>query len=96
MEQLAPGQGRPRGSGFKAEAAAGPRYRHPRLPKPDPILLPDDLIDEYRLLIYPIALGRGKHLFDEKSQAKLSFAESKAFGTGVVKLVYRRADKTQD
>lgn len=59
-------------------------------------LLPDDLIDEYRLLIYPIALGRGKHLFDEKSQAKLSFAQSKAFGTGMVKLVYRRADKTQD
>ena len=59
-------------------------------------LMPDDLIDEYRLLIYPIALGRGKRLFDEKSQAKLNLAESKAFGTGVVKLIYRRADKTKD
>ncbi len=59
-------------------------------------LIPDDLIDEYRLLIYPIALGRGKRLFDEKSQLKLSLAESKVFGTGVVKLVYRRADKSQN
>ncbi len=32
-----PDQGRPCGSGFKAEAGAWPRYRHPRLPRPDPI-----------------------------------------------------------
>jgi hypothetical protein len=38
-------------------------------------------------------LGRGKRLFDGTSQASLKFAESKVFGTGVVKLVYRRTDK---
>lgn len=56
-------------------------------------LMPHDLIDEYRLLVYPIVIGRGKRLFNETSQANLKLAESKAFGTGVVKLVYRRADK---
>jgi dihydrofolate reductase len=56
-------------------------------------LMPHDLIDEYRLLVYPIVLGRGKRLFDGTSQASLKLAESKVFGTGVVKLVYRRTDK---
>src|SRR2546425_2745707 len=56
-------------------------------------LMPHDLIDEYRLLIYPIVLGRGKRLFDGTSQASLKLAESKVFGTGVVKLVYRRTDR---
>ncbi len=55
-------------------------------------LLPYDLIDEYRLLVYPIVLGRGKRLFDEASQAKLKLAESETFSKGVVKLVYRRDD----
>ena len=56
-------------------------------------LLPHDLIDEYRLLVYPLVLGRGKRLFDDASQAKLKLAESEAFSKGVVKLVYRRADE---
>ena len=56
-------------------------------------LLPHDLIDEYRLLVYPLVLGRGKHLFDDASQAKLKLAESEAFSKGVVKLVYRLTDE---
>jgi len=56
-------------------------------------LMPHDLIDEYRLLVYPLVLGRGKRLFDETSGAKLSLAESQAFSKGVVKLVYRPAEK---
>jgi dihydrofolate reductase len=56
-------------------------------------LLPHDLIDEFRLLVYPLVLGRGRRLFDEASQANLKLAESEAFSKGVVKLVYRRADK---
>ena len=56
-------------------------------------LMPHNLIDEYRLLVFPIALGRGKRLFDESSRANLKLVESKSFGTGVVKLVYRGADK---
>jgi len=58
-------------------------------------LLPHDLIDEYRLLVYPVVLGRGKRLFDEKSQANLRLAESMTFGTGVVKLVYRPTGEDQ-
>jgi len=54
-------------------------------------LLPHDLIDEYRLLVYPLVLGRGKRLFDESSKASLKLTESQAFGKGVVKLVYRPA-----
>ena len=56
-------------------------------------LLPHDLIDEYRLLVYPLVLGSGKRLFDEGSAANLKLAESAAFDTGVVKLIYRPADK---
>src|SRR3989475_5137229 len=56
-------------------------------------LLPHDLIDEFRLLVYPLVLGRGKRLFDEGSQASLNLVESTTFSKGVVKLVYRPADK---
>lgn len=56
-------------------------------------LMPTGLIDEYRLLVYPLVLGSGKRLFDEGNQANLKLVESKIFGTGVVKLVYHRGVK---
>jgi dihydrofolate reductase len=56
-------------------------------------LMPHDLIDEYRLLVYPIVLGHGKRLFDQTTQANLKLVESKTYDTGVVKLVYHRASK---
>src|SRR5438093_6414005 len=56
-------------------------------------LLPHDLIDEFRLLVYPLVLGQGKRVFDEGSQASLKLVESTTFSKGVVKLVYRPADK---
>ncbi len=56
-------------------------------------LMPHELIDEYRLLVYPLILGPGKRLFDETNQANLKLVESKTFDTGVIKLVYHRADK---
>jgi dihydrofolate reductase len=54
--------------------------------------LRQDLVDEVRLYVHPVVLGRGKPLFPA-SDAKigLRLAESRAFGNGVVLLHYRRA-----
>jgi len=57
-------------------------------------LMPHDLIDEYRLLVYPLVLGHGKRLFDETNQTNLKLVESKTYDTGVLKLVYHRASKS--
>jgi len=56
-------------------------------------LMPHELIDEYRLLVYPLVLGQGKRLFDETNPANLRLVESKTYDTGVVKLVYHHAGK---
>lgn len=53
-----------------------------------------DLIDGYRLMVYPIVLGTGKRLFKGTSAAKtaLKLIEAKPVGSGgVVVLTYERA-----
>ena len=48
-------------------------------------LLATDLVDELRLLVYPILLGRGKRLLDERSQAAaFRLEQSKATSRGVL------------
>lgn len=55
-------------------------------------LLRDGLLDELRLLVFPVLVGSGARLFDGyEGQLGLTLAESKAFETGVVSLVYRPA-----
>lgn len=54
-------------------------------------LLAMGLVDELRLLVYPLFLGRGKRLFDPTSTGKLELATSQTFASGVVALVYRAA-----
>jgi dihydrofolate reductase len=51
------------------------------------------LVDEYRLLVYPVVLGSGKRLFgDAGAMTKLTLVEAKPFDSGVVALTYRLAE----
>ena len=52
-------------------------------------LMQHDLIDEYRLLVYPIVLGKGKRLFQDGSTATLKLVETTTFSSGVVLLRYQ-------
>lgn len=55
-------------------------------------LLRADLVDELRLLLHPIVVGRGKHLFEEGGEGKgLELVSSERFPTGVLDLTYRPA-----
>ena len=54
-------------------------------------LLSTDLVDELRLLVYPVLLGHGKRLFDDRAQAAAFRLEaSKASSTGVLTNRYVR------
>jgi len=48
-----------------------------------------DLMDECRLLVYQLVLGKGKRLFQDGSQARLKLVKAQAFHTGVVLLQYQ-------
>jgi dihydrofolate reductase len=51
-----------------------------------------DLVDEYRLVVYPLVLGTGKKLFsDGFVTARLTLVESRALKSGLVVNVYRPA-----
>jgi class 3 adenylate cyclase/dihydrofolate reductase len=57
-------------------------------------LLKDDLVDEYRILIYPVILGSGKRLFRDRIDTHhLRLARSRTFGSGVVLLCYEPASE---
>jgi dihydrofolate reductase len=55
-------------------------------------LLEHDLVDELRLMVFPVVLGRGKRLFGETSDKKrLRLTDSKAVGDGITILTYEQA-----
>jgi dihydrofolate reductase len=55
-------------------------------------LLAEDLLDDLRLMVHPIVLGRGKRLFEEGGDQKaLELVDSKTFTTGVLYLTYQPA-----
>ena len=50
-----------------------------------------DLIDEFRIYVHPVVIGRGKPLFQASdTKINLRLAETRTFGNGVVLLRYER------
>lgn len=57
-------------------------------------LIKNDLIDEYRLLVFPVLIGTGKRLFASGTvPAAMTLVRIATTGAGVVFSVYRRAGK---
>ena len=53
-------------------------------------LMRHGLVDELRLMVFPVVVGKGKRLFDDGEDGRiLELVDSKTFGTGVVSLAYR-------
>jgi dihydrofolate reductase len=59
-------------------------------------LIEHDLVDEFRLMVFPVVLGSGKRLFGETSDKKpLRLVDSKVVGDGVAILIYQPAGDAQ-
>jgi dihydrofolate reductase len=55
-------------------------------------LIDNDLVDELRLMVYPVVLGKGKRLFGATGgKRRLQLSDSKTVGDGVTILTYRAA-----
>ncbi|MGR2752794.1 dihydrofolate reductase family protein [Agromyces arachidis] len=46
------------------------------------------LVDRYHLLVFPVALGDGKRLFNGREQGSLKLVEHEAYSNGVLKQVF--------
>lgn len=52
-------------------------------------LMQHDLVDEYRLMVFPVVLGSGKRLFEDGSEkTRLKLVGTKTVGEGVLILTY--------
>jgi dihydrofolate reductase len=60
-------------------------------------LMQHDLIDEYRLMVFPIVVGSGKRLFRDGIETKvLRLVDSTMFDSGVVVLSYQPTGKEEE
>jgi dihydrofolate reductase len=60
-------------------------------------LLDNDLVDELRLMVFPVVLGSGKRLFgDTEDKRPLRLTDSRTVGNGVAILVYQRASDREE
>lgn len=60
------------------------------------LLLKNDLVDELRLKIYPLTLGKGKKLFDDGPiPAAFTLTENMVTTTGVIIAYYKRAGEVK-
>lgn len=59
-------------------------------------LMEHDLVDEYRLMIFPVLLGSGRRLFPEsRSKTMLRLVDTKPFSSGVVAHTYHPTSKVE-
>jgi dihydrofolate reductase len=55
-------------------------------------LIESDLVDQINMMVFPVILGTGKRVFEEKPERRdLRLRESKVVGEGVAVLIYERA-----
>jgi dihydrofolate reductase len=54
-------------------------------------LVDNDLVDEIRLMVFPVVLGSGKRLFGASGKKPLTLTDTKSIGAGVQVLTYERA-----
>src|SRR5258708_18363415 len=55
------------------------------------MLLENGLVDEFRLMVYPIVLGTGKRLFLDATPTRLALGEARSTGDGILMLTYHPA-----
>jgi len=54
-------------------------------------LLANDLLDQLNLLVHPIVVGQGQHLFEDTPTHPLRLVSQETFSTGVLNLAYASA-----
>jgi dihydrofolate reductase len=52
-------------------------------------LLEHDLVDELRMMIYPLVLGAGERLFGETSSKHMRLVDTRTVGDGLALLTYQ-------